>query len=108
MIDTIYPKDLQALRDNGEGKKLLDVRNPEEFAEVHANGAVNIPLDQIEAEKVQQALDLSSDDTVYIICRSGRRSMVACQKLEGEGLENAFVNVEGGTLLWVQDGLPTG
>ena len=108
MIDTIYPKDLQSLRDNGEGKKLLDVRTPEEFAEVHANGAVNIPLDQVDAPTIKEALDLSEDDTVYIICRSGRRSMVACQKLESEGLENTFVNVEGGTILWVQDGLPTG
>ena len=48
----------------------------------------------------------NKDKTVFLICRSGKRSMTAAQKLEEEGFED-LVNVAGGTLAWVEAGLDT-
>ena len=81
----------------------VDVREPDEFDEVHAKGVKNLPLAQVSAETV--GLD-NKDKKVYLICRSGKRSMMAAQKLEQDGFSD-LVNVEGGTLAWIAAGLET-
>lgn len=53
------------------GSVLLDVRTPEEFAEGHVRGAINVELAHIEAVR-EQISDL--DQHVYVYCRSGARS----------------------------------
>jgi phage shock protein E len=66
-----------------EGAVLLDVRTPEEFAEGHVEGAVNIPHDQIDAQAAEidalQGGDKGKPIVVY--CRSGKRAGVAKQSL---------------------------
>ncbi|HET9594358.1 MAG TPA: rhodanese-like domain-containing protein [Anaeromyxobacteraceae bacterium] len=60
------------------GVKVVDVRTPEEFAEGHVPGAVNIPYDQIAA----RAAEIGPPATpVLLYCRSGRRSGIAAQAL---------------------------
>ncbi|WP_018018167.1 rhodanese-like domain-containing protein [Corynebacterium capitovis] len=82
--------------------QLIDVREPEEYAEVHAEGAVNMPL----SEFVERAGEIDPDRDIYVICRSGGRSAQACEYLEkARGWDNA-INVEGGTLAWVDADLP--
>ena len=62
---------------------LLDVRTPEEFAEGHVDGAINIPHDQIDAHAAEidglQGGDMAKPIVVY--CRSGGRAGVATQSL---------------------------
>jgi rhodanese-related sulfurtransferase len=84
---------------------LLDVRTPAEFEEVHAIGAVNIPLDRLDPQKVWQELDASENRPVYVLCQSGTRAKQACAKFLGSGFNNAVL-VEGGTQAWVAAGLP--
>ena len=73
---------------------LLDVREEYEFYELRAAGAKLIPLDQI-----PNASDsLPEEQTIYIICASGNRSMVACEYLSAKGFTT--VNVIGGTIAW--------
>lgn len=63
------------------GKKLLDVREPDEFATGHFKGAINIPLDQLRSRISQ--LDKRAD---YIVsCQSGLRSYNAERLLRGHG-----------------------
>ncbi|SMF25148.1 rhodanese-like domain-containing protein [Pseudobacteriovorax antillogorgiicola] len=108
-MDTIEPKQLFQKLEQGDAKHLLDVRSPEEFAEVHAKDAINLPLDQVNIDSLRDALpQLGDEDRIYVICRSGQRSMMACQMLENAGLTNTLVNVEGGTMKWVADDLPQG
>ena len=57
-----------------EGAVLLDVRTPEEYAEGHIPGSVNIPLQSI--DKVASAL-ADKTKTVFVYCRSGARSSQA-------------------------------
>ena len=82
---------------------VLDVRTPAEYAEGHLAGAVNI--DQANGnflEKVKTSL--SSDKTLAIYCRSGRRSANVAGILANEGYK--CVNLKGGIIAWKDAGLP--
>ena len=57
-----------------EGAVLIDVRTPEEYAEGHIPGSVNVPLQQI--DRVASAL-ADKTKTVFVYCRSGARSSQA-------------------------------
>ena len=80
---------------------LIDVRTPAEFGSVHAEGAVNHPMESLNVDR----LPFSKEDEIQVICQSGGRSMKVCQKLEAAGYSNV-VNVEGGTSAWQASGLP--
>jgi rhodanese-related sulfurtransferase len=97
-VPTIGPRQLADLAAAGE-IILLDVRTPVEFREVHIAAARNVPLDQL------QAGDAPADRPVYVICRSGSRGRQACEKLLAAGRTDVH-NVEGGTLAWIECGLP--
>ena len=61
----------------------IDVRTPEEFAEGHIQGAVNIPVDQI-AGKIA-AVSPNKNAPINLYCRSGRRAEAALQELKKMG-----------------------
>lgn len=54
------------------GAFLLDVRSPGEFAEGHLTGAVNVPVNELEATLSSLPVDRNREIVVY--CRSGMRS----------------------------------
>jgi molybdopterin-guanine dinucleotide biosynthesis protein A/rhodanese-related sulfurtransferase len=84
-----------------KGATLFDVREPHEWEEVRVPGAVLVPLGT-----VPDFLDDFPDSgEVLVICRSGARSMRACEWLASQG--RAPVNVAGGTLAWVAAGFET-
>ena len=56
---------------------LIDVRTPEEFAERHAEGAVNIPLSDIDGGELGMLKDLPKETPIGLYCRSGGRAGVA-------------------------------
>lgn len=85
----------------GAGAFVLDVRQPDEYHEVHARGAVLIPL----AEVPERVDEIPSAGVVHVICRSGVRSAKAAAHLRSLGIDAR--NVTGGTLAWVDAGLPT-
>ena len=68
----------------------LDVRSPEEFAEGHVQGAINIPVDEMEAR--WQELEPYRDRPIVVYCRSGRRSARAIEILAQHG----FTQLENG------------
>jgi rhodanese-related sulfurtransferase/molybdopterin-guanine dinucleotide biosynthesis protein A len=83
------------------GATVFDVREPHEWEEVRVPGAILIPLNT-----VPDALDaFPSDGEVLVICRSGGRSMRACEWLATQG--RTPVNIAGGTLAWVAAGFET-
>lgn len=83
-----------------EGAPLIDVREPAEYAEFHAPGAVLIPL----GEAAERAGEVPADRPVYVICRSGGRSASAVEQWRAQGID--AVNVAGGTLAWIEAGYP--
>jgi len=82
---------------------LVHVRSPGEFRAEHAEGAINLPLSSITAEKIERATDGASQ--VFVICQGGSRSLSACEKLAASGVKH-LTNVEGGTSAWVEAALP--
>ena len=60
---------------------VLDVREPAEYAFGHIQGAVSIPLGELE----QRAGELDSEKEVIVICRTGNRSDFAAKQLQGKG-----------------------
>ncbi len=85
-----------------QGALLLDVREPDEYAAVHAVNAKLIPLGEVGARLKE--IEAYKDKPVAVICRSGRRSAQAVSLLKESGFTQV-VNVEGGTTAWVQAGL---
>lgn len=83
--------------------QLLDVRTPQEYAEGHIYGALNINV-QSDDFKELALRKLSKDSTVLVYCRSGRRSLDAAEKLTKLGYK--VVNLKGGIIEWREDGLP--
>ena len=81
------------------GSQVVDVRQPDEYVEVHVPGAILIPL----AEVPDRLGDLPHGE-LLIICRSGGRSLRAAEFLVAQGRPS--VNVAGGTLAWVAAGFP--
>ena len=102
-ISTISPLDLSRLWSNGKELDLIDVRTPVEYREVHAVAARNVPLDQLDPATVVQARGATSEP-LYMICRSGGRGQLACERFLKAGYPNV-VNVEGGTQAWEASGL---
>jgi rhodanese-related sulfurtransferase len=84
---------------------LIDVRTPEEFADVRAAGARNMPLDALNPATIVQQRVSPPDAPLYFICAVGGRSEWACRMMHAAGIENV-VNVEGGTQAWYLSGLP--
>ena len=82
------------------GARLVDVREPAEYAEAHVPGAVLVPLGTV-PEHVDA---FTGGGTTYVICRSGARSMRACEHIAALGLDVEVVNVAGGTLAWLASG----
>ena len=65
---------------------ILDVRRPDEYAEGHIPGAINIPNEEIGTAEIAELPDKSQLILVY--CRSGRRSKEASEKLVKLGYTN--------------------
>ena len=82
------------------GARLFDVREVNEYVEGHVAGAVLVPLGTV-PDRIDE---LGGDGPTYVICRSGARSMRACEILDQQGIE--AVNVAGGTLGWISSGRP--
>lgn len=104
MMTTISPRHLHDLVRAGQKINLVDVRTPVEFQEVHVDFARNVPLDQLDVQRLKGELN-GTAEPLYVICRSGGRGKQACEKLEAAGM-GSVINVEGGTLAWDQAGLP--
>lgn len=81
---------------------LVDVRTPAEFETVHAQSAINVPLDELSKNTIH-ALRRDSGATIYLICQSGSRTKTACKRLADA---SNIVAVEGGTQAWIDCGLP--
>lgn len=82
---TLTPAEARVLA--AQDAVMLDVRTPEEFAEGHLEGAVNVPVQVLEAGKVP---DVPREQPVIVYCRSGRRSAKAAELLRAQGYSQVY------------------
>ena len=95
-VPTVQVTDLK------DGDFLLDVREDDEWQAGHAEGALHIPISDFVARYGELTEADPQDGRVHVICRSGGRSMRACEFLAESGFDTT--NVAGGTLAWIDSG----
>ena len=97
---TITAEELQALRQQGSGPLLLDVRSPIEFESERIEGAFNVPLDALDArrDEIPEGADL------VVVCRTGVRATIAAESLARTGRRARVL--DGGVQAWRRARLP--
>ena len=98
----ITPQDLVSLT-NQEAAKLIDLRSPNEFADGHITGSINIPYADIE-DRLHE-IKLQEVKSLVLICDSGSQSANAGEVLNKSGYQNTVI-LSGGIGAWKLDNLP--
>lgn len=102
-MQTITVAEVKSRLQSGEQLNILDVREPDEYAEFNIGGKL-VPLGNIQSMQLDDLEDWK-DKEVIVHCRSGKRSMMACYFLETIGFTNTK-NLEGGVIEWQAQGGP--
>lgn len=89
-IQRITANELETLMNNGE-KSVIDVRKPGEYNSAHIANVPNLPLDFIN----EHIGDFPAQQTTYLHCAGGYRSMIAASILKARGFHN-MIDVTGG------------
>jgi rhodanese-related sulfurtransferase len=92
----ITPQELRERLDKGETLHIIDVREPNEYAEDNI-GAQLIPLGELPNRL--DDLEAVQDEEIIVHCRSGARSARAQQYMEENGFSNVR-NLTGGILAY--------
>jgi len=102
LIEQFLPRAAGALKPNevqmlfkAAKVSLVDVREGPVFARAHIEGAVSIPLEEIETRLAELHM-LPTPAVLY--CRAGDKTKDLAEKLNASGLPVAFM--EGGVLAW--------
>ena len=93
----ILAKDVKLKMENNEMLHIIDVRSKEEYYgnRGHIPGSKLVPLQTI-ASSMEKLKNI--EDTIYVVCLSGKRSAIASKILRSNGI-NAL-NLSGGMLMW--------
>ena len=97
-LPMISPQESQSLA--SKGAKLVDVREPHEFAAEHIEGSTNMPLSSISGKSIGKP-----GETIIFLCKSGGRTNMAARQLEQTTQAKAFI-MGGGIMAWKLQGLP--
>jgi rhodanese-related sulfurtransferase len=100
---SISPAALSEFIEGGNAHELLDVRMPQEYANVHVPGAIPIPLNELKTEAV--LAQHKPGTPIFVLCQAGARATKAIEQFELEGCGDCVL-VEGGTQAWIDAGLP--
>lgn len=97
MIHLLEVLDLKKMLDKNE-VILIDVREESEYKQSRIASSILIPLQEITIDKVKS---LQKDNKkIALHCRSGTRSLKACQVLMEYDKDFEVYNVEGGIVAW--------
>jgi len=89
----------ELLRDaRAPAPRLVDVREVYEFSAGHLDGSINIPL----GELPERLAEIAPHEAPVFICRSGGRSLAACELALRAGVA-APANLDGGLLAWAAE-----
>lgn len=90
------------------GKKLIDVRRPDEFTGElgHIPGSVLVTLGPELLQYLEKTSAEEKEEEVIFVCRSGARSREACLISQRLGFKKA-INLQGGMIGWNELQLPT-
>jgi rhodanese-related sulfurtransferase len=83
---------------------VLDVREPDEWAAGHVEGALHVPMGDFVGRFGEVTEAVADGRKAYVMCRVGGRSAQVTQYLVQQGVD--AVNVDGGMLAWDGAGRP--
>jgi rhodanese-related sulfurtransferase len=83
---------------------VLDVRETDEWAAGHVEGALHVPMSDFVARIGEVTEAVAGGRRAYVMCRVGGRSAQVTQYLVQQGID--AVNVDGGMLAWDGAGRP--
>lgn len=101
-IDTDQASELLEKHHNS---RIIDVREPQEFQDLHIAGAINIPLGRLTPEALQAVGVDRSEHCILLYCTYGIKSAVAAFQLQQWHYDNAY-SLSGGYPNWELEGLP--
>ncbi len=104
-VKEIFPWDLEERLQENPSLLLLDIREPYEFDAMHIKDSINVPRGVLETaceweyeETVPQLVE-ARDNEVIVACRSGNRSIFACEVMQKMGYKNV-VSLKTGLRGW--------
>ncbi|WP_175407169.1 rhodanese-like domain-containing protein [Streptomyces sp. TRM64462] len=83
---------------------VLDVRENDEWAAGHVEGALHVPMSDFVARFGEVTEAVADGRRAYVMCRVGGRSAQVTQYLVQQGID--AVNIDGGMLAWEGAGRP--
>ncbi|MGW7362654.1 rhodanese-like domain-containing protein [Streptomyces sp. NPDC054841] len=83
---------------------VLDVREDDEWAAGHVEGALHVPISDFVARFGQVTEAVAEGRRAYVMCRVGGRSAQVTQYLVQQGID--AVNIDGGMQAWDAAGRP--
>lgn len=102
----LRPREAAALLAGPHPPRILDVREPWEYALCHLEGALLIPMRELPG----RISELDPEAPLLVVCHHGIRSRMVCRYLEREHGFRNLMNLEGGVAAWaaeVDPGMPT-
>ena len=95
-VDYCSAEELQRVIGTESGQALIfDVREKDEYKRIHIPGASNLPITYL----MKGIEGVAKESSVYLVCRSGRRSLRAADMMKTLGYKNVKV-LGGGMLGW--------
>ena len=98
----ISVSDARAMMQSSSNVLVVDVRTPEEYAQGHLKGAINIPLSTLPL----RINGLDQKRPILVYCQTGIKSAEASSILVRAGFTKVY-NLEGGITAWINSGYPT-
>ncbi len=101
---------LEAAKESATPVLLIDVREQHEFECGHLPDSINLPIGELGTRMTELVATLDSASRgrtarpdVVFLCRSGGRSLQACEIAVGANLTAVPINLDGGLLAWSRD-----
>ena len=70
-----------------QGALLVDVRSPQEYKSAHIEGAINIPVNQVQQRLKEFG---AKEQEIIVYCKSGGRSSRAQNILQTQGYQHVY------------------
>ena len=98
--DTVSSITADSFKQKQEPLAVFDIRKESEYISEHLDNAINTPLDNIN----EHLKDFPENNTFYLHCAGGYRSMIAASILKSRGIHN-IINIKGGFTALKESGI---